>query len=444
MPLPGRAQSAAAYTKQLQSILELCGATALVVESAYSNLLESLPSPLRCKVVFAERLANGSASLQADVEPGELIQFSSGTTGSPKGIRLGGQAIAASAEATLVALRIGNQPEVFCSWVPLSHDMGLIGGLLATWVGSTRVPYTYISISPELFMTRPLMWLEACAANGATITAAPTFGYDVASRHLANAATLNLSAMRAAIIGAEPIGPHTLRAFAAAGSRHGFRETALCPAYGLAEATLAVSMVPPDDMWSTRTVSVDGQNAAYVSCGPILDCVNVDAPDIGAGAGPIKIAGPALCSGYIPARETVSQDHLDTGDLGVLADGELVVTGRSDDLLCIAGRNLFAWELERAASASTYVRPGGCAVVPDGRGRYAVLFEARTSAEISLDDALAEVRRKVVAVAGIGPSSVGCLRQGTLPKTASGKIRRNGIASELARFAAECLAYKDY
>jgi acyl-CoA synthetase (AMP-forming)/AMP-acid ligase II len=444
MPLPGRAQDGAAYGQQLQSIIDLCGAGAVVVEAAYTDLLQSLPSGLRCPIIVAERLASATGSWEADTDPGELIQFSSGTTGNPKGVRLGGAAIGASAEATLLALRIGERPEVFCSWVPLSHDMGLIGGLLATWVGSTRVPYTYVCISPELFMTRPLMWMEACAANGATITAAPTFAYDVLSRHLEKAATLNLNAVRAAIIGAEPIGPDTLRAFAAAGSRHGLRERALCPAYGLAEATLAVTMVPPEEAWSTRTVSVDGQDGTYVSCGRILNCVNVDAPDIATGAGPIKVAGSALCSGYVPPRAAVSCEHLDTGDLGVLADGELFVTGRADDLLCIAGRNLFAWELERAASTLPCVRPGGCAVVPDGRGRYVALFEPQAGAERCLDDALEDVRRKLLAVAGIGPSGVGCLCRGALPKTPSGKIRRNGIASELARFAGDCIAYKDF
>jgi acyl-CoA synthetase (AMP-forming)/AMP-acid ligase II len=357
---------------------------------------------------------------------------------------LSGAAIAASAEATVIALRIEARPEVFCGWVPLSHDMGLIGGLLATWVGSTRVPYKYICISPELFMARPSMWMETCAANRATITAAPTFAYHVVSRHLARSATLDLTTLRAAIVGAEPIGAETLRLFASAASRHGLRETALCPAYGLAEATLAVSMVPPEEAWSTRTVSVDGQNSTYVSCGRILDCVTVAAPDISVGAGPIAVGGPAMCSGYVPSRSAPPTGWIDTGDLGVLAGGELFVTGRSDDLLCLAGRNMFAWELERAASTLPEVRAGACAAVTDGQGRYVVFFEPRGAEGSELEDVLTKVRRKLAAVAGIGPSAVGCLARGTLPKTPSGKIRRNSIAADLRNFVDSCLAYRQF
>jgi acyl-CoA synthetase (AMP-forming)/AMP-acid ligase II len=444
MPLPGRGQDGLAYVLQLRTITEVCGAGAIVVEAAYCGLLESLSVRIGCPVIVAEDLASCTSSLRTDEDPGELIQFSSGTTGSPKGVRLSGAAIAASAEATVIALRIEARPEVFCGWVPLSHDMGLIGGLLATWVGSTRVPYKYICISPELFMARPSMWMETCAANRATITAAPTFAYHVVSRHLARSATLDLTTLRAAIVGAEPIGAETLRLFASAASRHGLRETALCPAYGLAEATLAVSMVPPEEAWSTRTVSVDGQNSTYVSCGRILDCVTVAAPDISVGAGPIAVGGPAMCSGYVPSRIAPPTGWIDTGDLGVLAGGELFVTGRSDDLLCLAGRNMFAWELERAASTLPEVRAGACAAVTDGQGRYVVFFEPRGAEGSELEDVLTKVRRKLAAVAGIGPSAVGCLARGTLPKTPSGKIRRNSIAADLRNFVDSCLAYREF
>lgn len=206
IPLPGRGQDGLAYSTQVQSITELCGAGAIVVEAAYVGLLQPVLSKVNCSLIVAERLAEGTGVCRRDGSPGELIQFSSGTTGMPKGVRLSGSALAATAEATLVALGIGGGPEVFCGWVPLSHDMGLVGGLLATWVGATRVPYTYICISPELFMARPVMWMETCSASGATITAAPTFAYDIVSRQLAKAPALSLSTLRAAIVGAEPSG----------------------------------------------------------------------------------------------------------------------------------------------------------------------------------------------------------------------------------------------
>ena len=445
LPLPSRGQSAAAYSAQLRSVTELAEVGAVVVESAYSALLESATTPFSCPLFVAERLAEGTTdALRGDPEPGALVQFSSGTTGAPKGVRLEGGAIASCVEAMLAGLHIDRDPEVFLGWVPLSHDMGLIGGLLTTWVAATRAPYRYICVSPESFLARPSSWLQSCARRGATITAAPAFAYQISSKHLAAGPTLDLSALRAAIVGAEPIAPCTLRAFDAAASRHGLRATALCPAYGLAEATLAVSLVSPEDAWTTRAVTVDGQTTEYVSCGRILPCVRVDAPGPETGPGPIKVAGPALLSGHIPPRPRSIDGWLDTGDLGLLADGQLLVTGRQDDLLSIAGRNVFAWELERALADLPHVRPGGCAVVPDGRGRYVALFEPRHADEDGVDACLPQARQKLGALAGIGPSGVGCLPRGTLPKTPSGKLQRNRIAAELRQFVASCLAYREF
>jgi acyl-CoA synthetase (AMP-forming)/AMP-acid ligase II len=447
LPLPGRGQDPVAYAHQLCAIAAIANIEALVVEAAYADLLRSLPGGLSCPVFEAERLAEQTTGGRLpDAEPGELIQFSSGTTGTPKGIRLGGEAIAASVEATLDRLQVGGTPEAFCAWIPLSHDMGLIGGLLGSWVGCgrTRPGYRYTCVSPELFMARPWVWMEICSAIGATVTAAPTFAYHLLVQPLGRGHALDLAKLRACIVGAEPIASDTLRSFAAAASRHGFREHALCPGYGLAEMGLAVSMVAPGEGWTARAVSNDGKSDTYVSCGKVLRCASVDAPDIASGAGPIRVSGPALSSGYLPPRAPSPDGWLDTGDLGVLADGELFVTGRSDDLLCVAGRNLFAWEIERAASAVSQVRPGACVAVTDGRGRYVLLFEPRAGAETDLTATLAEVRRKAVDVAGIGPSAVGCLPRGAIAKTPSGKLRRNSMASDLPRLREACLDYKEF
>jgi acyl-CoA synthetase (AMP-forming)/AMP-acid ligase II len=447
LPLPARGQDGSAYMQQIQTIIEASGATTLLVEAAYSGVLQAHATVLPCPLVICESLLDGSTKIRSDGEPGELIQFSSGTTGTPKGVRLSSTAIAASVEATLDALGIGGTPETFGGWVPLSHDMGLIGGLLGSWVGCTRTRpgYKYICLSPELFSTRPAVWMETCATHGVTITAAPTFAYQIASRDLLRSPALHLTQLRAAIVGAEPIGPETLQAFASAGSRHGLRETALCPAYGLAEATLVVSLVPPGDGWKARTVSVDRQINSCVSCGRILDCVTVAAPDSGSEAGPIKIAGPAVCHGHIPPRAATKDEWLDTGDIGILADGELFVAGRSDDLVCVAGRNLFAWELEREASTLPDVRTGNCAVVADGRGRYVVLFETPSHGQASTPkDVFAQVRKRLSAFAGISPSGVGCLPRGSLPKTPSGKMRRNRIAAELGQFIDSCISYTEF
>jgi acyl-coenzyme A synthetase/AMP-(fatty) acid ligase len=130
--------------------------------------------------------------------------------------------------------------------------------------------------------------------------------------------------------------------------------------------------------------------------------------------------------------------------IGALADGELLVTGRLDDLLCIGGRKVFAWEMENVACSIPHVREGNCAVVADGGGQYVALFEARDVASADLESVLAAVRRKLSSFAGIGPSAVGCLPRGTLPKTPSGKMQRNRIMATLRELSESCLAYAEF
>lgn len=445
--LPGlaRAQSSISYSNQIRTSLQLANVEVLVVEEAHKEAMRPLAEASSCSLLVAERVVDGHRSRLPDPEPGKLIQFSSGTTNTAKGIQLSGKAIAANVDSILQALQIDESPETFCSWLPLSHDMGLIGGLLGSWAGSarTKAGYEYICMSPDLFLARPLLWMEICSSAGVSITAAPTFAYDVLSRHLRRASTLDLRAMRACMIGAEPIRAQTLRGFAEAASRSGLRESAICPSYGLAEATLAVSMVSPRRAWNTRVVSVEGRKSEYVSCGPALEGVEIAAPTPEQGAGPISVRGSSLFDGYIPSRSDTSGDWLQTGDWGVLADGELYVTGREDDLLCVAGRNLFAWELEHAVMDVFSVRPGNCAVVPDGRGRYMAFFETRGGGD-DLEDVLLQVKRRLVAVAGIGPSTVACVRRGALAKTPSGKLQRNHIAADAMKLIDGSLVHRSF
>jgi acyl-CoA synthetase (AMP-forming)/AMP-acid ligase II len=450
VPLPARGQDLVAYARQLRCILDAANADTFVVEATYAVLLKALPVPIQVGIIAAEELAQRPWPLQGDPIPGELVQFSSGTTGEPKGVRLSGRAISASVEATLDGIGIAGTPEVYCGWVPLSHDMGLIGGLFGSWSGCTRTQpgYQYTCISPELFLERPRCWMDICAAIGATVTAGPTFAYDVLARQMDRGPPLDLSRLRACIIGAEPIGATTLSAFTETGRRHGIRERSLCPAYGLAEMCLCVSMVPPGASWSTRAVTVDGHRSTFVSCGRVLSCARVQAPASAIGAGPIRLAGPAACSGYVPEQSGASDGWIDTGDLGVVCDdGELVIAGRSDDVVCVAGRNLFAWQLEGVACSLPAVRSGNCAVVSDGRGGYVVLFELRASQTpdaSELHDVFAELRRRLASVAGAGPSAAGCLPRGHVLKTPSGKIRRSRMAAELPTLARACLAYKQF
>lgn len=449
LPLPGRGQSPADFIAQIREVMRLANADKLVMESAYLALVGAMAPDLRTTCVAAETIvAEGRASPvpERDHAPGRLIQFSSGTTGAPKGVVLSTRNIGASVAATIEALQI-RPGDCSCQWVPLSHDMGLIGGLFTAWAGAQArflksSHGRYVCISPEKFLARPRLWLEACAESGATITAAPSFAYHLVARHLRGTDPLNLAQLRVALIGAEPILPRTLREFAAAARPHGFDERALCPAYGLAEATLAVSFVPPGACWNAVTLQGDDGPREFVGCGRPLSCVEVQAPaDV---PGPIIIRGPAVSGEHVPSRSTRDDGWLDTNDLGVLLDGELIVTGRTDDMLCIAGRNMYAWELEEQASSIHGVRPGNCLIVPDDNGRYVFLYEGGDHDVQDVSELLPTLRGRLAAYAGVGPSAIGCLPRGSLPKTPSGKLQRRKVRAQLSLFMDRCTVQRSF
>ncbi|HKP61350.1 MAG TPA: AMP-binding protein [Polyangiales bacterium] len=439
LPLPGRAQPVEAYLEQIRCILALCGARTLVVDRDLSSLCEPLRQSWPGEIVAAQAVverAAGSNRMQIDPVPGALVQFSSGTTGSPKGVRLSGEAVLECTRAMHDRLDVRGG-DVVCQWVPLSHDMGLIGGLIAAWCLPCdgrlgRAAGNYVCMTPELFLMRPLGWMELCSQTAATITTGPTFAYQVVARQLAmRPQTLDLRSLRACVVGAEPIVASTLHAFCEAAGPSGFDPRALCPGYGLAEATLAVALVAPDQAWTTREVERLGERRQLVSCGPLLGCVEVDAAACGGQEGSIRIRGPAVTRRLIPHRERAADEWLDTRDLGMLIDGELFVTGRSDDQLSLAGRNVFTWELERSLDSVPGVRAGACAVVSDDEGRYAVLFEPHEPTSSDLHATIFAVRACLVRVAGIGPSAVAAAPRGSLPKTPSGKLQRDRVKREL-------------
>lgn len=441
VPRPPHGLGADALPEHLRQILAAAGATSMVVPAELANsMAAALPS---LPVQSSDSLLRGPSTRRVGQPAGALIQCSSGSTNRPKAVKLSSNAIATSVLATLDVIELG-AGDVSCHWVPLSHDMGLVGGLLTSWLGCARKPggspLVYHCTSPELFLARPLGWLERCSSKRATFTTAPAFAYELVSRLIGRGRTpLELSSLRICGVGAEPISPETLRGFAAAARAYGFNERALCPGYGLAEATLVVTLVAPSEDWSTATIRVDGRDAEYVSCGRPIACVEVQAPSSECSPGRIMIRGPAL--GEV-AQQSDQPGWYDTRDVGVVSNGELFVTGRADDLLLVGGQGLHAWEIERIANACAGVRWGSAVAVADGFGRYTVLFEA-PRVQVS-PEACFGIRRALVSALGIGPAAVGCLPRGFVPKTPSGKIRRSLIRDDLKRFVTACRQYEEY
>ncbi|MFF2040904.1 amino acid adenylation domain-containing protein [Kitasatospora sp. NPDC058170] len=359
------------------------------------------------------------------VEPADLavLQYTSGSTSAPKGVRVS----TANLEANLVAIERAfdqRHTDVVAGWLPLFHDMGLVGTLLHP----LRMGLHTVLMAPEHFVRRPESWLRAVSDFGVTTSGGPDFGYAWSADRVdpARLAGVDLSRWRVAFTGSEPVSPRTLERFAAAFAGNGFRAEALTPCYGLAESTLLVSSHPVGQ--APRT------GGSGVSCGrPLEEVVIVDADGAPVdGVGEIWVRGPSVAGGYHGRPGDRSFDvrtadgrggWLRTGDLGELRDGELYVRGRSKDVVILRGENHHAADLEEIAgtadevlAACAFAAPGG-----DGRERMVVAVEVRRGAQ----EAVELVRRAFRDRLALEPDEVLVVRGRSLPRTTSGKLQRS-------------------
>jgi acyl-CoA synthetase (AMP-forming)/AMP-acid ligase II len=425
LPYPGRTVELDAYRQELLGISRRAGVELVVLPGRLAGI--DLEGSMRMSS-FRECAAHPRRADVAD--PGEFVQFSSGSTGRPKGVRLSSLAIADNVTAMLDHIAPHAEGAVTCSWLPLSHDMGLIGMCLAA-LASMGPPWhgrRLALMPPERIVARPSRWLQACSEMGASVTAAPNFALDLVVAHPgAVPAGVDLRQMKVLTIGSEPIRPDTLRRFAEAMKPFGFDEAALCPAYGMAEASLAVTMVRPHERW--RSIADGPGGAEVVSCGAPLRCLEVRAPVGWEAAGPFAIRGSSLLTGYLGnAVSPLNDGWLATSDLGFMSEGELLVVGRADDVLVIAGRKLSPVPLEETASRHESVRPGNCAAISDGSGGYLIVAERRrASAGADMPDACRWIRRELAMGGGVAPSAVIIVSPGSIPKTPSGKLQRTRL-----------------
>jgi fatty-acyl-CoA synthase len=405
--------------------------------------------PLGCATP-AELDDDGWQPRQADEDDLALVQFSSGTTRDPQPVALTHRALVRHAEAlnafwpdTAEQLHSG------VSWLPLYHDMGLIGCVFT----ALERPAVLNLIPPEVFVARPAVWLRTISRYGATISPAPNFAYALCVDRIAEAelAGVDLSSWRVALNGAETVVPSVIRAFADRFRRWGFDERALTPVYGMSEAALAVTF--SDVSRAPRSIRIDrdvlaGRGVArehprgleLVSLGrPLPGCsiriVDGEHKTLGERqVGSIEVSSPSLMRGYLgqPAAtgRVLRDGWLDTGDLGFLLDGELYLTGRAKDMLLVRGRNYAPEPVELAAAAAPGARKG-CVVaashLPDGAGteQIVVFVEAARRTPRSEYPSLAErCREVIVGRTGLLADRVVPLAPGTLPRTSSGKLRR--------------------
>lgn len=388
--------------------------------------------PLGCRLVEEVR---GAPRVEAPAEIA-LVQFSSGTTVDPKPVALSHANVLANTAAITAFIRdIEPAARIGVSWLPLYHDMGLIGCVFP----GMQLAGSLTLLGPELFVSRPALWLRAISRARATVSPAPNFAYGLCVDRIADADLegCDLSSWRLALNGAEPVSPATLRRFIARFSRWGFRPEALTPVYGLSEASLAVTFSDAGTPFRAtrfdRAALADGRaveapdGVEIVSVGAPLPGTELDVPIDR--VGPVRVRGPSVMIGYLHrpehTAEAIRDGWLDTGDLGFLHHGELYLTGRAKDLVILRGRNHAPHAIEQAVDGVEGVRTGCAAAVawrPEGaEEEQLVLFvEARVPSD-SLAD---RCRSAVLAATALPPARVVVLAPGTLPRTSSGKIRR--------------------
>ncbi len=408
-------------------------------------------------------------SLAAIVTPGEVsvaptplrhrlhgsdiafLQYTSGSTGDPKGVVLTHANLLANIRALGQASQVA-PGDVFVSWLPLYHDMGLIGA----WFGSLYHGMPLVLMSPLAFLARPALWLQTIARHRGTISAAPNFAYDLCVRHVDNAtlAELDLSSWRLAFNGAEPVSPATLASFTARFAPCGLRPQAITPVYGLAESSVGLAFPPLErgpridriqrDSFTRAGKAVpateaDADALAVPSCGRalpghairIVDDAEYELPDRHVGR--LEFRGPAATSGYYrnpEATATLFRDGwLDSGDHAYLAEGEVFITGRVKDLIKRGGRNLYPYDLEQAAGNLPGIRKGCVAVFasPDpatGIERLVIMAETREYDETGQAALRRALNQTAIDVIGMPADDIVLVPPHTVLKTSSGKIRR--------------------
>jgi fatty-acyl-CoA synthase len=444
------------YARRQGAILANAEVRALITVERARGIASLLRSavPSLTRVTTADDLASLGASWGAPEGGGEdaaFIQYTSGSTGAPKGVLLTHDNLLANIRAITAGLR-ASPADVGVSWLPLYHDMGLIG----SWLFCMQAGIPLDLLSPLAFLSRPERWLWTIHRRRGTLSPAPNFAYELCLRRIPDKAIegLDLSSWRCALNGAEPVSADTLERFARRFAPYGFRREAMMPVYGLAENSVGLAMPPPGRgprltriarepfERERRAVAAAEEKGALVfaSVGQPLPEHEVRiADDDGAPlpdghVGRLAFRGPSMMRGYYRQPEataavTLEGGWLDSGDLGFRLDGELYIAGRRKDIIIKAGRNFVPQEIEEVVASVDGVRKG-CVVALGvtnptlGTESLVVVAETRVRDPEARDRLAAAVTERVSMALGVPPDQVALVPPGAVPKTSSGKIRR--------------------
>jgi len=436
------------FLRRFGHIVQSSKPTALLMDPQLFGLMTSIDAVADLPELLVMDYLDGPDPAEHGAEDDvAILQYTSGSTGHPKGVTLSHRNVTRHITDIVRALQLDPSKRAV-TWLPLFHDMGLIGMLLSMIEAGTPIWL----LSPQQFMFRPVLWLQTITAARGTITTAPNFGYQFCAERVSDEELdgLDLSSLQLALNGAEPVRPQTLDAFSERFAAVGFDRRAFLPVYGLAEATLAVTFPDLDRGPVVRTIDRErlavegtvgppevGSGRALVALGhtfPDHEIRIVDEADEPCGErvqGELQVRGPSICQGYFndadETRELFDGDWLRTGDLAFIDDGDLFITGRVKDVLIRAGKKYHAVDLERATEEVDGIRKGNAAAfsveTEAGNEEIIVLVEVKkgTAMSIELEH---EVEEAIARQEGIRPDRIVLAPPGTVFKTPSGKVRR--------------------
>jgi fatty-acyl-CoA synthase len=449
LPLPMRMGSLEEFVAQTRARIAAADVSLVVVDPDLAGFFEPQPGdpPL---VLLTDLVAPAGWSYDRpkdDPSALAVLQFTSGSTADPKGVMLPHHTILANLDAACAAAAVDPETDVLVSWLPLYHDMGLIGLLTIPMITGCDL----VLGAPQDFLAAPARWLEWISAFGGTGTAGPNFAYALATRALGRASGLDLSRWRLALNGAEPVDPATVEAFCVAAAPFGFDARAAFCAFGMAEVAIAGAFPEPGSGMRVDVVERDALERAgravpagaggsvsrrLAVLGRPVPGLEMRVCDPATGAvlgdrevGELEIRGTSVTPGYYRRPEATAAafhgEWLRTGDLAYLVDGELVVCGRIKDVIIVGGRNVFPEDIERAVGAVAGVRAGNVIAfgVTGRRGRESVVVVAETR-EADTGRLRSAVARRVLDAVGVPAADVVLVPPGTLPKTSSGKLQR--------------------
>ncbi len=421
-----------------------------------AHLLSSQVVGLRRVVTVQDLTAAQPKAARPIVDPQDiaLLQYTSGSTGTPKGVILTHTNLLANIQAMGQVAHTTSR-DVFVSWLPLYHDMGLIGA----WLSSLYYGCPLVLMSPLTFLARPERWLWAIHTHRGTVSAAPNFAYELCLRKIEDRDLegLDLSSWHLALNGAEPVSPETISRFCDRFAQYGFRPETMAPVYGLAETSLGLAFPPsrrrpPIDRVKRESFTRSGDAAPaeaddpsalrFVACGQplpghqirIVDATGYEVGDRQVGR--LEFKGPSATSGYYRNPEATRRlfhgEWLDSGDLAYITEGDVYLTGRAKDLIIRAGRNIYPHELEEAIGNVSGIRKGCVAVFgsPDpvsGTERLVILAETHETETTALEQLRRQVETLAMDLLGTPADDVVLAPPHTVLKTSSGKIRRAAV-----------------